>query len=259
MPGTDSTQPSPHVFIATPIHHAPEVQWSLSMLQLVHELPAAGVAYSVFLPTGDSLITRARNNCVKKFIASASSHLLFIDSDLEFRTADIVAMLRTGHELVGGLYPKKHINWKAVRAAVEDGEEELHNFAADYVVNLTAGEHDCISGCVKVNELGTGFMLIARGVIERYIAAYPEIAYLSDSDEDRDETVHAVFDCYICPESRRYLSEDYAFCQRARKIGVQPMAYLPAKLAHVGRHVYRGDLSAMFQGLDALLAPERAA
>jgi hypothetical protein len=245
---------APSLFIATPIHHAPEVQWTASMFRVIHELPQHGVRFSILTPCGDSLITRARNNCVKKFLASKSTHLLFIDSDLEFRVEDIVAMLKSGHGLVGGLYPKKHINWKAVRAAAEAGAEDLSAFAADYVVNLSPGEHNCIGGCVAVDELGTGFMLIARDVLERYIAAYPEIQYLSDSDEDRDEPVHAVFDCYIDPASKRYLSEDYAFCRRAMALGIQPMAYLPAKLAHVGRHVFKGDLGALFQGLNELVA-----
>lgn len=247
--------PDVSLFIAAPIHHAPEAQWCVSMLQAIHDLPQAGVSFHVHMPVGDSLITRARNNCVKKFLASPATHLLFIDSDLEFRPADIVAMLRSGHGLVGGLYPKKHINWQNVRDAAAAGEKDLAAHAGDYVVNLAAGDYECVGGCVAVDELGTGFMLVSRAVLEKYIAHYGEaIAYKSDQDEDRDETVHAVFDCYIDPTSKRYLSEDYAFCQRARAIGIQPMAYLPAKLGHVGRFKYTGDLAKMFQGLEELAA-----
>jgi hypothetical protein len=40
--------------------------------------------------------------------------------------------------------------------------------------------------------------------------------------DDVTDTPHdyaVLFDCMICPETRRYLSEDFAFCARWRALG----------------------------------------
>ncbi len=53
------------------------------------------------------------------------------------------------------------------------------------------------------------------------------------------------FQALIDPESKRYLSEDYMFCQWARKIGI-PVYICPwMKLPHTGTHVFAGDLQAL--------------
>jgi len=236
------------LLIGTPIHYHPEPQYMISMLRLVVHLASTSTSFSLLTPVGESLITRARNSMVKKFLATDCTHLLFIDSDIEFQPEDVTNLLATGHRLVAGLYPKKHINWDNVRDAVADKEPNLQAHAADYVVNLDIGEHECTNGCVAVRELGTGFMLIERSVITDMQAAYPETRYLSDSDEDRGEETYALFDCVI--EDGRYLSEDWTFCHRAKAIGIQPYAYLHAKLKHIGKFSYEGELSKLFIGLD---------
>jgi hypothetical protein len=43
------------------------------------------------------------------------------------------------------------------------------------------------------------------------------------------------------PRQRGYLSEDYSFCERARRVGVVPFADTRIKLGHVGRYTYTWD------------------
>jgi hypothetical protein len=50
------------------------------------------------------------------------------------------------------------------------------------------------------------------------------------------------FDCMVDPDSRRYLSEDFAFCRRWRDMGGKVYVDLNSKLQHAGQHLYRGDL-----------------
>jgi hypothetical protein len=46
----------------------------------------------------------------------------------------------------------------------------------------------------------------------------------------------------VDPDSRRYLSEDFAFCRRWRDMGGKVYVDLNSKLQHGGQHLYRGDL-----------------
>jgi hypothetical protein len=44
----------------------------------------------------------------------------------------------------------------------------------------------------------------------------------------------------VDPDSRRYLSEDFAFCRRWRDMGGKIHVDLDSKLQQLGQHVYRG-------------------
>jgi hypothetical protein len=72
-----------------------------------------------------------------------------------------------------------------------------------------------------VAEVATGFTLILRRTFERFELHCPELRYRSDDptvpEGQRDRTLYFGFG--IDPKTRRYLSEDYAFCQRVRGAG----------------------------------------
>ena len=61
--------------------------------------------------------------------------------------------------------------------------------------------------------------------------------------QNRDlEKYVAVFDCMIDPDSRRYLSEDYAFCRRWQQMGGKIYADCMTVLGHVGNIRFIGSL-----------------
>jgi hypothetical protein len=55
----------------------------------------------------DSLVSRARNTLVAKFLESRAEPLLFVDADIGFDPLQIVAMLNFGQEFVAGVAPVK--------------------------------------------------------------------------------------------------------------------------------------------------------
>ena len=60
-------------------------------------------------------------------------------------------------------------------------------------------------------------------------------------NRDLDE-YFAIFDCLIDPETKRYLSEDYAFCRRWQQMGGQIFADVMTVLGHVGNIRFQGSL-----------------
>ena len=99
---------------------------------------------------------------------------------------------------------------------------------------------------VEVLEGGTGFMIIQRGVFEKFKAAYPHLSYKPDHVRtehfDGSREIHAYFDCVIDPKTKRYLSEDYMFCQYARDAGMKVWLCPWMKLEHQGTYVFGGSL-----------------
>ena len=98
-------------------------------------------------------------------------------------------------------------------------------------------------------EIGTGFMMVKREVFEKYAEEYPHLHYKPDhvgqANFDGTRYIHAFFDTVIDPQSHRYLSEDYMFCQNARAIGLQVWLCPWMKTTHVGTYGFQGDLPAV--------------
>jgi hypothetical protein len=230
----------------------------LSMLCSSHKIPLK--YYFLF---NESLIQRARNYIVDEFLRSDCSHLLFIDADIGFDPRDALALLALQisdpekYDIVCGPYPKKTIAWEKVSIAAQNGVGkenpfDLEQYVSDFVFNPVGGAKSFkLAEPVEVAEGGTGFMLITREALEKYRDAYPEYSYKPDhirTDQfDGTREITAFFDCVIDPESKRYLSEDYFFCQQARKAGLSVWMCPWMKLNHVGSYIFKGDMGALGQ------------
>ena len=220
-----------------------------------------GVQVGFYYLFNESLITRARNYCVDEFLRSDCTHLMFIDADIGFQAQDVFVLLQLmindpdNIDVITGPYPKKSISWEKIKRAVERGYAdknpfELENFVGDYVFNPVKGMSSFrIDEPVEVLEAGTGFMLIPRATFEAYEKAYPEYHYLPDHIRteafDGSREIMAYFDCIIDPESKRYLSEDYMFCQNLIKIKKRIWMCPWMELKHVGSYLFGGSLSAL--------------
>jgi hypothetical protein len=91
------------VFIATPAYNG---QVTTSYMSSVMSLPLAGVAVQ-WTSVDDSLISRARNTLVTRFLESGTEHLLFIEADIGFDPSQVVAVLELRQEFVAGAAPVK--------------------------------------------------------------------------------------------------------------------------------------------------------
>ena len=244
------------LFIATPMYGG--MNHGLYMkacLDLQGLLIAYGVQVKFSFLFNESLITRARNYLVDEFLhRSDCTHFLFIDSDINFDPRDVVALLALDRDIIGGPYPKKAIKWKSVKTAITKNPDidpqMLEKVVGDYVFNPVKGTAQfSVSEPLEVLEIGTGFMMIKREVFKKYEAAYPEYRYKPDhvgqANFDGTRYIHAYFDTIIDPDSQRYLSEDYMFCQWARKIGIQIWLCPWMRTEHIGTYHFKGDMPAV--------------
>ena len=246
------------IFIATPMYGGMCTgQYCKSTADLAILASKYQMDIRFFYLYNESLITRARNYLVDEFLRSDCTHLMFIDADIGFDPDDVIALsvvAETGSdkEIVCGPYPKKCISWEKIKKAVDRGfadknPQALEKYVGDYVFNPTEGQDSiALNVPVEVLEGGTGFMIIQRGVFEKYKTAYPHLSYKPDHVRtehfDGSREIHAYFDCVIDPKSKRYLSEDYMFCQYAREAGMKVWLCPWMKLEHQGTYVFGGSL-----------------
>jgi hypothetical protein len=150
------------------------------------------------------------------------------------------------------------ISWEKIKAAVDKGVADedpsvLENYVGDFVFNPVFDKDKKqttmrLDQPVEVLESGTGFMMIHRRAFEKFDACYGDsIKYKPDhvrtKNFDGSREISMYFQAEIDPETRRYLSEDYYFCQKIRKAGGKVWLAPWIALSHQGSMSFGGSLS----------------
>jgi len=246
------------IFLATPMYGGQCAgMFAKSVADLTSICTSNGIELRSYFLFNESLITRARNYCVDEFMRSDCTHMMFIDSDIGFDPRDVLAMLAlqsddSEYDVLAGPYPKKCISWEKIKLAVDKGiaDEDpnvLEKYVGDYVFNPKGGGGQIrIDVPVEVSEVGTGFMMTRRSAFEKFEKAFPQYSYKPDhvrtEQFDGSREIMQYFQAEIDPASKRYLSEDYWFCQKMIEIGGK-IWYCPwMKLQHVGSYIFGGSL-----------------
>jgi hypothetical protein len=134
--------------------------------------------------------------------------------------------------------------WDSVEQHINTGGQgkDLARVAASLVMNFKYQQTQIKDGFAEVLDGPTGFLLIKREVFTKMHEKFPELKCVNDhQNKDLDE-YFAIFDCLIDPETKRYLSEDYAFCRRWQQMGGQIFADVMTVLGHVGNIRFQGSL-----------------
>lgn len=247
------------LFLATPMYGG---QCAGMFARSVADLSALCTHYQIPLQMyflfNESLITRARNYCVDEFMRSDCTHLMFIDSDIGFNPQDVLALMALAgddspYDIIAGPYPKKCISWEKVKMAVDKGfadkdANELEKFVGDYVFNPKGGATSIpIGEPVEVLEAGTGFMMVRKDTFKKFAEKFPEYSYRPDHIRtehfDGTREIMQYFQAEIDPATKRYLSEDYWFCQKIQEAGLRTWFCPWMKLQHVGTYIFGGSLA----------------
>lgn len=228
-----------------------------SIADLTAMCTSHGIELRTYFLFNESLITRARNYICDEFMRSDCTHMMFIDADIGFNPRDVLAMLAlqsddTDYDVLAGPYPKKTISWEKIKLAVDKGVADedpnvLERYVGDYVFNPKAGSGTIrIDVPVEVSEAGTGFMMIRRKTFEKFRDAFPQYSYKPDHVRtehfDGTREIMQYFQAEIDPKSKRYLSEDYWFCQKLQEIDCKVWFCSWMRLQHVGSYIFGGSL-----------------
>lgn len=234
------------VFLSTPCYGGLCLQhYAESVFQLQKLAARENIAIYVDYTGNESLIQRARNISIARFLKNTTADLfMFIDADIEFEPESVLRLIRSGYDISVAAYPKKGILWDQSATSILKGDtRDPEKLSASLVLNFKDRDKATVTdGFVEVLDGPTGFMMIKRSVIEAMYMRYPELTCVNDHLFSDVKEYVAIFDCMIDPESRRYLSEDYAFCRRWQQMGGQIWADTRTTLGHVGNLRFTGSL-----------------
>ena len=191
-----------------------------SFVRFIARAPEWGLEWSLDTLMNESLIPRGRNALVARAMHNPrATHMMFLDADIGFEPEFILMLLQEDVDVIGGGYPKKSL-------------------PIDYVINpLANGESD--ENKAEVERIGTGFLMFKRDVFSRMADAMPELKYLDDCglDPSINEHLYAYFECGLFGE-KVFMSEDWLFCNRWRKLGGQIFISKRFALTHVGNYAF---------------------
>ena len=190
------------------------IKWSNVCRQL-------GLEWTMETMTNESLISRARNTLVAKFLNNPdSTHLMFIDADIGWEPWHLLVMLNAQKDVIGGLYPMKTLPVK-------------------WVVNGFEGAEVSEDGNLQeVSKTGTGFMLVKRDVFEK-LNAHPAVKPFNNDiglPKELDKHLKTYYDTAV--RENRYYSEDWTFCENWRDLGGKIWIDKRVLLRHTGTYVF---------------------
>lgn len=243
-----STQPStdrPSIYVAVPAYGCIMCnQFFIGMIRLYQLCRQQGIVCYFDVLGNESLITRARNVLVERFLRSPATHLMFIDADISFDPQAVLRLLAANKPCVTGTYPKKTVNWSMVQKKLEQKlPEPVHQQGLDFNLNVQQQRVEVVNGFVKVLDSATGFMLIQRSVFQMLLEKLPQHIkkVRNDTMGLNINTYHVFFDCIVEPDTRRYLSEDFTFCRWVQMAGGEIWTDVASPLMHFGSYVFQGD------------------
>lgn len=193
------------------------------MAALVPLLRQPGYVYRP--QVGDALIDRARGISATWFLEQSDCDIhLSIDSDIVgFSVEDTrkLCELAMDYDIVGGAYVCRQQNGTHPASFYLDGAPVVHAF-----------DHTP----VEVKFLATGFMAVHRRVFEKLAKTTP-ISALKDKNHFYTFYQPMLYEDKEVGQTIE-LSEDWAFCQRAKNAGFRCYIDPAIRLGHIGNYIY---------------------
>ena len=240
------------VMVCTPCHSDVSMHYCQAVLKFQQACWAKKIQVS-FTLLKSSLVTQGRNLCVAEMLSHEDNytHLLFIDSDIDFNSETIFKMLDFDKDIISVPYPMKILSWDKIWRRLnlkENAVTDANDLAkAGFTFPVKIEDPNSITvdrGLMEITHAPTGCMLIKREVFEKMIKEYPHLEIFQPTNingkEEKKDNMYNLFDTLHDPVTKRYFGEDFGFCQRWVDIGGKVYAYINEYITHVGEYSYCG-------------------
>ncbi len=219
------------LLIAMPTQGSISTPTVKSLIGLTQDLRNRGVAFA-FETYQFSDIVFSRNQLMSLFLTRKRfTHMLCLDSDMEFRPDAIWRLIDFGADFAATAYPQKHPRWGRIQKLIE---AELAKPEPDRatIAEITSrawlynhqrkafGGGDWVptrrGGFITVPATGTGMMLLRRSVPEMMVAkgASRPLPLMGEIPLHKGLEYHDFFSHLTSPNGQILYGEDQSFCMR---------------------------------------------
>jgi len=221
-----SKEIKPSIFIAMPCYDSVKINTMLSIFQLIQKLGQSKVEVGINTMKSP-LIHQARNYLTSVFLTTPYSHMLFIDSDVEFGPEAGLRMLVADKDIITTPYRVKDERLDTPRYTVK--------FPDPKVIPILPG------GLVEIEAGPTGLMLIHRRVFEKIIKNRPDLKIKNKAVPSPGASHEFYYNFFDFGFNDGYtFGEDVSFCKLARANGSKLYANIESPTAHRGEYAWVG-------------------
>jgi hypothetical protein len=176
------------------------------MYNLANELTGKNIIHKLFVSPG-TLVADQRHELVKSAIAWGATHVMFIDSDIEFNTTHVLNLLEFDEDIVGAGYSKR------VEPFITTAWTEIDNWDTWINPLKQTDSH------IKIQAMGLGFCLIKTSVFDKVSKPWFQLGYSND----------------------QYTGEDIEFFRKCNneKIDIWLDVQTTCELGHIGTKTYK--------------------
>jgi hypothetical protein len=230
------------ILVGTPTYNGQlTTNYTGSLLALWSELGA----HLDWKTTSGTLLAWARNTLASTVLASDHTHLLFVDSDIDFPASLIRRMVEFDAPIVSAVCPHRTLDPRRFHAMSRAHDDPGSAWARSLSFILELEEpHVEKAGFYRATRTGTGLMLIKREVFETLKAACPELYRPAAGTYYEFQGLTHVLQCFdpAYDENGVTMGEDVSFCRRWRATGGELWVVFDETVGHVGPFVFRAAL-----------------
>lgn len=232
------------VMLATPtLERYPSVEYLMSVMKTMNLLQAHGHQLDTSFVGGDAFIGKARNGLVQTFIESWGGQypadiLVMIDDDQSWDEQAFLRIISDPHEFIGVPIPKK----------MDSDPITFNNVSLE---TDEAGNCYVEGGLLRCNQIGSGFIALKRGCIEKMIKAYP--SRYAPGDGGVHNLHYNLFESKIIWDDKdpnvigQFWGEDLIFCKKWCALGEHIWVEANCTVEHIGRKSWRGNFLELLQ------------
>jgi len=203
-------------------HHDAVISFAL-------ECQRRGIIVDRGVVTSDALVSRSRSIAASCFLRSKADVLLTIDSDIWFRAVDAIKLCEEAleYDFIAGLYLTRGLK-----------KQSAHLLPLDRPVIFQDGSEP-----IEVRYISTGFTAVSRKGLEKTLEhSQLPLCHKGMNHLGSDTSFWPLYMPFVVPdegpEEHLYLSEDWAFCERAKRAGFKMWLDPTIRLGHVGHTMY---------------------
>jgi len=201
-----------------------------SMLEWAQMAGDYGVKWNWLIDEGATLLPMARSQLVQLAMELDDwTHICMVDNDMGWTPKDLCDLVFADKDIVGALAPVK-----------------TYPLSVNSSTEYARGIYEWEGPLAKCKYIGSGMMVIKRESIKKMHDFYRDTLTFRTVDGHRGEQKFKnVVDLFACVTNGMhedapdlYLSEDYAFCQRARDAGLEVWSHTTVNPSHTGQHTF---------------------
>lgn len=182
-------------------------------------IKAAGWDEGMVNEVGNPYISAARATMLRKALDAKADVIVFIDHDLSWRPGDLLKLIETPGDVVGGTYRFK--------------SDDVHYMGTIHThADLTPVVR--ADGAIRARLLPAGFLKITTQAVDKFMKGYPHLCYGERYRQSVDLFNHGAHEGL-------WWGEDYAFCRNWEAIGGEAWLVPDLSLTHHGEKPYPGN------------------